>query len=72
MNEKKDWFAALAQLNQHHPTWEGVPVAIIGLACDNGVPKKCYVRKLNGRRNAWEGWVPLRQIEQREGRQGSR
>jgi hypothetical protein len=52
MNEKKDGFAALKQLNQKHPTWKGVPVIIIGLAYDNGVPKKCYVRKLNGRRNA--------------------
>jgi len=54
----------LDQLNQNHPTWKGVPVEIIGLAHQNGVLKHCYIRKLNGRRNAWEGWVPFGQLEQ--------
>jgi hypothetical protein len=59
-------FAELDQLKQNHPTWKGTPVAIIGLHHHQGVLKRCYVRKLNGRRNAWEGWVSVQQIEQQE------
>lgn len=62
MNEKTDRFAELEHLNESHPTWKGTPVAIIGVAYHDGVLKRCYIRKLNGRSNAWEGWVPLGQI----------
>lgn len=50
------------QMNALHPTWHGTPVLIIGLHHVDAVLKRCYVRKLNGRSNAWEGWVKASQI----------
>ncbi len=51
------------RLNASHPHYETVPVHVIGVRLSNGVLDRCYVRKLNGRSNAWEGWVPVHNLQ---------
>lgn len=59
----KTGIAQIHQMNALHPTWRGTPVLVIGLHHVDEVLKRCYVRKLNGRSNAWEGWVKASQID---------
>ena len=56
-------FVELDQLNQNHPHYQTVPVRVIGIRHNNGVLDRCYVRKLNGRSNAWEGWIPAHKLQ---------
>jgi hypothetical protein len=51
------------QLNRRSPVYQGTPVQVIGVYHNGTVSERCYVRKLNGRSNAWQGWITADQLE---------
>lgn len=51
------------QLNKRSPMYQGIPVQVIGVYHNGIAPERCYVRKLNGRSNAWQGWIAANDLE---------